>query len=106
MMLMPFGKHKGAELDAIPAGYLTWLITTELRDPLRDAVVAELERRKGSTTTAATTNHATRRPVRRRPARRPGRELPVPRVCDICGLRGTAERPLVHESCFQDGVPF
>jgi hypothetical protein len=86
-MLMPFGKHKGAELDTIPAGYLTWLITTELRDLLRDAVVAELARRKSSTsTTTATANHATRGPARRRPTRRPSRERP--------------------SRCLHDAVPF
>jgi hypothetical protein len=104
---MPFGKFKGVPIAEVPAGYLHWLTTTELRDPLRAAVVAELERRKSSTsTTTATANHATRGPVRRRPTRRPAPERPVPTVCNICGLRGTAERPLVHESCLHDEVPF
>lgn len=46
MMLMPFGKFKGTELEALPANYVVWLSQLEdLRDPLRRAVVEELGRR-------------------------------------------------------------
>jgi hypothetical protein len=110
MTTMPFGKYRGQPLAELPSGYVDWLQSKidEWRDPFRSALVAELERRKGSTTTTATAtaDHATRRPVRRLSARRTTPELTASTVCDICGLRGTAERPLVHESCLDDGVPF
>jgi hypothetical protein len=45
---MPFGKHKGEPLDDIATDYLQWLINTatNLRPPLRRAIVMELERRR------------------------------------------------------------
>lgn len=44
-MVMPFGRYKGQELATLPAEYLTWLAGLELREPLRTAVTAEVERR-------------------------------------------------------------
>ena len=38
-MEMPFGKHKGEELEDIPLDYLEWLVdNVELRDELDQAV--------------------------------------------------------------------
>lgn len=37
---MPFGKHKGTPVKDLPAHYLSWLSTIELRDPLLYAVRA------------------------------------------------------------------
>jgi hypothetical protein len=43
---MPFGKYAGQALRRIPADYLSWLLSLgHLRNPLRAAVQAELERR-------------------------------------------------------------
>jgi Putative quorum-sensing-regulated virulence factor len=43
---MPFGKHKGRPISALPTGYLCWLTTLDdLKWYLREAVEAELERR-------------------------------------------------------------
>jgi len=42
---MPFGRHKGTPLEALPPDYVVWLSTLDLRDPLRSAVVVELGRR-------------------------------------------------------------
>jgi hypothetical protein len=123
---MPFGKYKNQPIDQVPSGYLDWLITTELRDPVRAAVVAELARRKATTpsmpsstssttptrssttpiTPSENTNGTPTAPARRRQARQPVPEQPVPTVCNICGLPGRAQKPLVHESCLHDEVPF
>jgi len=32
-MIMPFGKHKGKELDVLPDGYLRWLRQIETNPP-------------------------------------------------------------------------
>jgi hypothetical protein len=46
-MILPFGKHKGANLSDAPTQYLQWLVNVDwLRDPLRTAIEAELERRE------------------------------------------------------------
>jgi Putative quorum-sensing-regulated virulence factor len=43
---MPFGRHKGRPISALPTGYLCWLTTLEdLKWHLREAVEAELRRR-------------------------------------------------------------
>lgn len=43
---MPFGRYKGARLDALPEPYLTWLLTLgDLREPLCAALRAEYDRR-------------------------------------------------------------
>lgn len=42
---MPFGKHKGKPLAALPENYLTWLTTINLREPLASAVQHEASRR-------------------------------------------------------------
>jgi exodeoxyribonuclease X len=45
MTNMPFGKHKGQPLSEVPIDYIWWLNDKNLRDPLRSALNAELERR-------------------------------------------------------------
>jgi hypothetical protein len=45
-MKMPFGKHKGEPLAALPDGYLDWLVTIDLRPRLRAAVWNEIRRRE------------------------------------------------------------
>lgn len=42
---MPFGRHKGQPLSALPDDYLDWLASLDLRPPLRRAVEAEQARR-------------------------------------------------------------
>ena len=45
-MLMPFGKHKGRELEELPDGYLLWLAeNVELREPLLSGVWTEFKER-------------------------------------------------------------
>jgi Putative quorum-sensing-regulated virulence factor len=105
MSIMPFGKYKNRSIDQVPSGYLDWLTTTELRDPLRAAVVAELERRKNAPT-SRTANGPPRVPARRGSEHRPASELPARTVCDRCGLPATAQKPLVHEACLHDEAPF
>lgn len=46
-MLMPFGKFKGVTLESLPDDYLGWLLTRELRDHLREALLRESDRREG-----------------------------------------------------------
>jgi hypothetical protein len=86
---MPFGKHKGSPLSAVPGDYLTWLAgkLDELRDPFRTALVAELARRasaSGPTPPAPST------------ARRE-----ADAACVICGLAGSTAQPLepAHRAC-------
>ena len=45
---MPFGKHRGAPLSAIPVDYLRWLITIEIKPWLRAEVEAEIAARGAS----------------------------------------------------------
>jgi hypothetical protein len=45
MTTMPFGKHIGAPLSELPIDYIWWLNEKDIRDPLRSALDAELERR-------------------------------------------------------------
>jgi hypothetical protein len=45
-MTMPFGKHRGSDLQELPDRYLDWLCGIELQPPLCDAVRRESERRK------------------------------------------------------------
>ena len=43
---MPFGRHRGEPLSALPDSYLWWLASLpNLRPPLRGAVLAEIGRR-------------------------------------------------------------
>jgi len=45
-MNMPFGRHKGTALAELPFDYLRWLVSLDdLREPLRSAVLDELEGR-------------------------------------------------------------
>lgn len=42
-MLMPFGKHKGKEIESIPKGYLRWLNNNcDLQGELKTAVEVRL----------------------------------------------------------------
>jgi uncharacterized protein (DUF3820 family) len=42
-MLMPFGKYKGQDLDALPDEYLLWVIANiPLREPLGSAITEEM----------------------------------------------------------------
>lgn len=43
---MPFGKHRGKLLSDIPTDYLEWLMTIDLRMGLREAVEAEVRKRR------------------------------------------------------------
>ena len=43
---MPFGKFQGLPLREIPQGYLKWLGSLDLYDPLRSCVAEEFDRRK------------------------------------------------------------
>lgn len=45
---MPFGHYRDRELSEIPDNYLSWLNTISLRPALREAVEAELERRRAT----------------------------------------------------------
>jgi DNA polymerase III epsilon subunit-like protein len=44
---LPFGKHRGRPIDAVPTDYLEWLVkaATSISDDARLTVKAELERR-------------------------------------------------------------
>jgi len=45
--IMPFGKYKGELLCEVPTDYLTWVLDlSDLRDWLRKAIHAELDRRE------------------------------------------------------------
>ncbi len=45
-MRIPFGKHKGFSLCDLPEDYLNWLLTIEIREPLRSAIRAEADARR------------------------------------------------------------
>ena len=45
---MPFGKYIGWRISDLPAEYFDWLLTIELRDPLRTAVFEDARRRQHS----------------------------------------------------------
>lgn len=86
---MPFGKHKGSPLSAVPAEYLTWLAgkLDELRDPFRTALVAELARRASAIGPRPTAPSTARREA--------------DAACVICGLGETLAQPLerAHPAC-------
>jgi uncharacterized protein (DUF3820 family) len=47
-MKLPFGKHRGTTLEAVPLGYLSWLWqNVELREPLLTAVTDMIDHRGG-----------------------------------------------------------
>jgi uncharacterized protein (DUF3820 family) len=41
-MTMPFGRHKGLEIEELPDDYLRWLATRDLYGELHEAVLSEL----------------------------------------------------------------
>lgn len=45
-MRMPFGAHKGQPLHLLPDDYLEWLLSIELREPLREGVLKEWHTRR------------------------------------------------------------
>src|SRR5687768_15107344 len=45
---MPFGKYRGRALRELPDSYVTWLRGLDLREPLRTALLQEVERRRGN----------------------------------------------------------
>jgi putative quorum-sensing-regulated virulence factor len=106
---MPFGKYRSTPLSELPGAYVDWLgeKLSEWREPFRSALAAELERRKG--TSRQSEGGVTTPPRRSRAKGRQHHAPPEPGVvatCDVCGLRPTAERPLVHADCVHNGVPF
>lgn len=45
-MTLPFGKYRGHSVDAVPAGYLAWLLEeTDINEPHRSAIRDELAER-------------------------------------------------------------
>lgn len=50
---MPFGRHRGELLQDLPIEYLEWLVTLDLREPLRSHVDAEHARRYSESTAVA-----------------------------------------------------
>jgi len=42
---MPFGKYRGQVITTLPDEYMDWLLTLELRDPLKQVIHAEVGRR-------------------------------------------------------------
>ena len=96
---MPFGKHRGVPLSELPSGYLDWLNAklNEWREPFRSALAAELARRKGPNAPIASTLRSTQRGSARLAS-----NVSMPTVCDICGLPGTTQRPLVDGNCVRD----
>lgn len=54
-MKMPFGKHKGDDVQDLPDDYVKWFATkTDIRGPVASAVQAEYRRRFGSLSPNAT----------------------------------------------------
>src|SRR5215470_10744168 len=43
--IMPFGRYRGWPLSELPMTYIFWLNTHSIREPLRSALDAEMERR-------------------------------------------------------------
>lgn len=102
--ILPFGKlHKGKPLSAIPKAYLIWCLDnmTSMYPDTRAAIETYVGR---SMTLPGTERPATER--KRSPrASTPSAEAPTPR-CHLCGGAATDGRPLVHEACAKDDVPF
>lgn len=42
---MPFGKYSGLDLAELPTSYLSWLLSIDLREPLKSEVRAEYRSR-------------------------------------------------------------
>jgi hypothetical protein len=45
-MSMPFGRHKGTKISELPDDYLQWLLSIDLRQPLKSAVENEYRERE------------------------------------------------------------
>ena len=46
-MKLPFGKHKGEDIEDVDLSYLKWLEQQDVNPKLREAVQYEIERREG-----------------------------------------------------------
>lgn len=53
MTTMPFGQHKGTHLSSLPDDYVHWLLTIDLREPLRTHIQDEYRARSSRRTTDA-----------------------------------------------------
>jgi hypothetical protein len=62
---MPFGQYRGHLIRELPADYLAWLWSIELRSPLREAVKAEMENRQCNSQPSAAMSADARSIVRR-----------------------------------------
>ena len=58
MTRIPFGRYRGQLLEDLPEHYIEWLLTIDLREPLRAAVYAEHEWRIFSQETRSIVNPA------------------------------------------------
>jgi hypothetical protein len=101
---LPFGRHRGKRLDEVPAHYLTWLLDLpDLYPATRAAIEAFVQAPDAPDTTERPTPSE---PPQRRPASQ-RQATPEPSArCAVCGLGGSAARPLVHASCASDEVAF
>jgi hypothetical protein len=99
---LPFGRHKGKRLDEVPAHYLTWLLDLpDLYPATRAAIEAFVQAPDAPESPTTTSEPPRRRPAQQRPA------TPEPSArCAVCGLAGSAARPLVHAGCASEETPF
>lgn len=85
---MPFGRFKGRALADVPGPYLRWVLANveALHDDTRQTITAYLGQPK--------------------PRRTKNTAEGAAATCARCGLPGTTARPLVHQTCATDDVPF
>jgi hypothetical protein len=108
--VMPFGKHRGQPITAVPRAYLTWLLAnvTDLYPETRRAIQEHLRPpelpMEGREPDEVMPTQTTRR---RTTTRTPRQQAPPPAPrCDVCGHVGTTDEPLVHRRCANDETPF